>query len=93
MEDLYRGRHVQLVATGPNGPRPVAERWVGKIPQHEPVQGGSQSPEAWLMQIRRATGARIVVTLIHEMRRRDSRRGLATLCMSGGMGMAIGLER
>jgi len=40
-----------------------------------------------------ATGARIVVTLIHEMLRRDSRRGLATLCMSGGMGMAIGLER
>ena len=40
-----------------------------------------------------ATGARIAVTLLHEMRRRDARRGLATLCMSGGMGMAIEFER
>ena len=40
-----------------------------------------------------ATGARICVTLIHEMRRRGSRRGLATLCVSGGMGMAILFER
>jgi acetyl-CoA C-acetyltransferase len=38
------------------------------------------------------TGTRIVVTLIHEMRRRGARRGLATLCVSGGMGMAIALE-
>ena len=36
-----------------------------------------------------ATGARIVVTLLHELRRRDGRLGLATLCMSGGMGMAV----
>ena len=35
-----------------------------------------------------ATGARIVVTLLHEMRRRRARRGLATLCISGGMGLA-----
>ncbi|MCB9885642.1 MAG: thiolase family protein [Planctomycetes bacterium] len=40
-----------------------------------------------------ATGARIVVTLLHEMRRRGSKRGLATLCMSGGMGMAMEFER
>jgi acetyl-CoA C-acetyltransferase len=40
-----------------------------------------------------ATGARICVTLIHEMRRRGVRRGLATLCVSGGMGMAILFER
>jgi len=38
------------------------------------------------------TGARIVVTLLHEMRRRGARRGLATLCVSGGMGMAVALE-
>jgi len=38
------------------------------------------------------TGARIVVTLLHEMRRRKSRRGLATLCVSGGMGMAMAIE-
>jgi acetyl-CoA C-acetyltransferase len=39
-----------------------------------------------------ATGARIVVTLIHEMRRRRSRRGVATLCISGGQGIAMLLE-
>ena len=39
------------------------------------------------------TGARIVVTLLHEMARRDAKRGLATLCVSGGMGMAMELER
>ncbi len=40
-----------------------------------------------------ATGARIVVTLLHEMRRRDSKLGMATLCMSGGMGMAVAFVR
>lgn len=38
------------------------------------------------------TGARIVVTLLHEMKKRQSKRGLATLCVSGGMGMALALE-
>ena len=40
-----------------------------------------------------ASGARIVVTLLHEMERRDARRGIATLCVSGGMGVAVLLER
>jgi acetyl-CoA C-acetyltransferase len=40
-----------------------------------------------------ATGARIVVTLLHEMERRRVKRGLATLCVSGGMGMALAIER
>jgi len=39
-----------------------------------------------------ATGARILVTLVHEMRRRHARRGLATLCVSGGLGMAMAVE-
>ncbi len=38
------------------------------------------------------TGARILVTLLYEMRRREAKRGLATLCVSGGMGMALALE-
>jgi acetyl-CoA C-acetyltransferase len=38
------------------------------------------------------TGARIVVTLIHELQRRKARIGLATLCVSGGMGMAMAVE-
>jgi acetyl-CoA C-acetyltransferase len=40
-----------------------------------------------------ASGARIVVTLLHEMRRRGSQRGLATLCIGGGMGLAVAFER
>jgi len=39
-----------------------------------------------------ATGTRIVVTLLHEMARRSARLGLATLCVSGGMGLALLLE-
>nr|WP_294523939.1 acetyl-CoA C-acetyltransferase [uncultured Rhodopila sp.] len=40
-----------------------------------------------------ASGARILVTLLHEMLKRDARRGLATLCIGGGMGVALCLER
>jgi acetyl-CoA C-acetyltransferase len=39
------------------------------------------------------TGTRIVVTLLYEMQRRKVRRGLATLCVSGGLGMALAIER
>jgi acetyl-CoA C-acetyltransferase len=39
------------------------------------------------------TGTRILVTLVHEMARRQARRGLATLCVSGGLGMALAVER
>lgn len=39
------------------------------------------------------TGVRITTTLLHEMRKRHARRGLATLCISGGMGMALLVER
>jgi acetyl-CoA C-acetyltransferase len=38
------------------------------------------------------TGARILVTLVYEMKRRRAKRGLATLCVSGGMGMAMAIE-
>lgn len=40
-----------------------------------------------------ATGTRILVTLLYEMIRRDVKRGLATLCVSGGLGMALAVER
>ena len=39
------------------------------------------------------TGARIVVTLLHELKKRDGRRGLASLCVSGGMGISALFER
>jgi acetyl-CoA C-acetyltransferase len=40
-----------------------------------------------------ASGARVLVTLLHEMHRRDVHRGLATLCIGGGMGIALCVER
>jgi len=40
-----------------------------------------------------STGARIVVTLLHEMQKRSAKKGLASLCMSGGMGMAVSFYR
>ena len=40
-----------------------------------------------------ASGARILVTLLHEMRRREARRGLASLCIGGGQGIALAVER
>jgi acetyl-CoA C-acetyltransferase len=40
-----------------------------------------------------ASGARALVTLLHEMQKRDARKGLATLCIGGGMGIALCVER
>ena len=40
-----------------------------------------------------ASGARVLVTLLHEMQKRDAKRGLATLCIGGGMGIALTVER
>jgi acetyl-CoA C-acetyltransferase len=40
-----------------------------------------------------ASGARILITLLHEMKRRDAKKGLATLCVGGGMGVALCVER
>ena len=40
-----------------------------------------------------ASGTRILVTLIHEMQKRKSKKGLATLCIGGGMGIAMCIER
>ncbi|GAV23573.1 thiolase family protein [Carboxydothermus pertinax] len=40
-----------------------------------------------------ATGARIIVTLLYELKRRNLKRGVATLCVGGGMGMAVLVER
>ena len=40
-----------------------------------------------------ASGARVLVTLLHEMQKRDAKKGLATLCIGGGMGIAMCLQR
>jgi acetyl-CoA C-acetyltransferase len=39
-----------------------------------------------------SSGARIATTLVHELRRRSGKRGLATLCVSGGLGVAVEIE-
>jgi len=39
------------------------------------------------------TGVRITTTLLHEMKKRETEFGLATLCVSGGMGLAVLVER
>ena len=40
-----------------------------------------------------ASGARVLITLLYEMQRRDAKKGLATLCIGGGMGIAMCVER
>ena len=40
-----------------------------------------------------ASGARVLTTLIYEMQKRDAKKGLATLCIGGGMGIAVCVER
>ena len=40
-----------------------------------------------------ASGCRILVTLLHEMQKRDAKKGIASLCIGGGMGVAMTIER
>ena len=40
-----------------------------------------------------ASGCRVLVTLLHEMQRRDAKKGLTSLCIGGGMGVALTVER
>lgn len=67
----------------------ACQRELGFDPEKTNVRGGAIS----LGHPIGATGARIVVTLLHEMRRRQAPLGLATLCISGGLGMALLVER
>jgi len=67
----------------------ACDRELGFDPERLNVNGGAIA----LGHPIGATGARICVTLLHEMARRGARRGLATLCISGGMGMAAAFER
>lgn len=78
---------VQLIATGPSGPRPVSERWVGQIPKGEPSHVGSESPEAWLMQLRRTAGARSLRS--NRLLSREATSHAQTVCDSGKLGHEI----
>ena len=40
-----------------------------------------------------ASGCRVLITLLYEMQKRDAKKGLATLCIGGGMGVALCVER
>ncbi len=67
----------------------AVDRELGFDPEHLNVNGGAIA----LGHPIGCSGARILVTLLHEMQRREVRRGLATLCVSGGMGGAMLVER
>jgi acetyl-CoA C-acetyltransferase len=67
----------------------AVDRELGFDPQRLNVNGGAIA----LGHPSGCSGNRIVVTLLHEMRRRQARLGLATLCVSGGMGAALLLSR
>lgn len=67
----------------------AVDRELGFDPERLNVNGGAIA----LGHPIGCSGARILVTLLHEMQRRDVRRGLATLCVSGGMGGAMLVER
>ncbi|HMZ79251.1 MAG TPA: thiolase family protein, partial [Acidobacteriota bacterium] len=66
----------------------ACDRELGLDPERLNVNGGAIA----LGHPIGCTGTRIVVTLLHEMKRRQMRRGLATLCVSGGLGIALLLE-
>ncbi len=67
----------------------VVNREMGWDPEIVNVNGGAIA----LGHPIGASGARVLVTLLHEMRRRGTARALATLCIGGGMGIAMTLER
>ena len=67
----------------------ACDRELGFDPERLNVNGGAIA----LGHPIGCTGVRITTTLLHEMRRRGARRGLATLCVSGGMGAALLVER
>jgi acetyl-CoA C-acetyltransferase len=67
----------------------ACDRDLGFDPERLNVNGGSIA----IGHPIGCTGVRITVTLLHEMKKRQSRYGLATLCVSGGLGLALLLER
>ncbi|HUQ49545.1 MAG TPA: acetyl-CoA C-acetyltransferase [Terriglobales bacterium] len=66
----------------------ACDRELGMDPERLNVNGGSIA----LGHPIGCTGARITVTLMHELIKRNAKRGVATLCVSGGMGMALAIE-
>jgi acetyl-CoA C-acetyltransferase len=63
-------------------------KWVGTLPNST-----SMAVPLPLGARRGASGCRILVTLLHEMQRRDAKKGIASSCIGGGMGAALTIER
>ncbi len=66
----------------------ACDRELGMDPEKLNVNGGSIA----LGHPIGCTGARITVTLLHELLKRKGKTGVATLCVSGGLGMALAIE-
>jgi acetyl-CoA C-acetyltransferase len=66
---------------------------VGKLLKWDPARVNVNGGAIALGHPIGASGARVLVTLLHEMQRRNVKRGLATLCIGGGMGIAMCVER
>ena len=84
------------ILTGETPIDPVVEAQVLAVLRDAPVSSDRLNVNGGAIALGHpigATGVRIVVTLLHEMERRNVKRGLATLCVSGGMGMAMAIER
>ena len=57
------------------------------------IAGGATRHASVARFVDAASGNRVLVTLLHEMGKRDAKKGLATLCIGGGMGIALCVER
>ena len=75
----------------PNGPIFVKFPVIFPVSRELPPQTGS--PAIAIGHPIGASGARVLATLLHEMQRRGAKKGLATLCIGGGMGIALLVER
>ena len=63
------------------------------VSSYDSCVDGLKQVEAALGHPIGASGTRILVTLLHELQKRNAKRGLATLCIGGGMGIAMCVER
>ena len=85
-----RDSGVRMEACGGDAEKEMA---VGKLLEWDEAQGTGQVSAIALGHPIGASGCRILVSLVHEMQKRKARKGLATLCIGGGQGVALAIER
>jgi acetyl-CoA C-acetyltransferase len=66
---------------------------VGKMLEWDPLRVNVNGGAIALGHPIGASGCRILVSLVHEMKKRNARKGIATLCIGGGQGVALAIER